>query len=110
MARPNPFEGAQEIQQLLVDYAKQETIAPLKTLGRYLGMGMAGSLLMFVGLFFIGLGTLRLLQTFEVFSGGSWASTLPYLITIVTYGIFMALIALAMMRSRNKILRQRTGA
>ena len=48
MARPNPVEGAQEMQRLLVDYAKQETVEPLKTLGRYLGLGIAGALVMFV--------------------------------------------------------------
>ena len=103
MANPNPLDGAQEIQQLLVSYAKQETVEPLKQLGRYLGFGLAGSLLMFLGAFFVGLGVLRLTQTVDAFSGSSWASTLPYLITIAVLVLFVALILLTLSRAKKKI-------
>lgn len=103
MANPNPLDGAQEIQELLVSYAKQETVEPLKQLGRYLGFGLAGSLLMFLSAFFVGLGTLRLTQTVETFSGSSWASTLPYLITIAVLLVFIGLILLALNRAQKKI-------
>ncbi|MEL7158131.1 MAG: hypothetical protein AAFN30_16250, partial [Actinomycetota bacterium] len=96
MASPNPLEGAQEIQQMVVDYAKQETVEPLKHLGRYLGFGVAGSLLVFLGTFFLGLATLRLMQSFEVFSGSSWASSLPYVIAIVILLLILVLIYSAM--------------
>lgn len=103
MASPNPLEGAQEIQQMLVSYAKQETIAPLKSLGRYLGFGIAGSILVFLGSFFAGLGVLRLMQSLEVFSGSSWASTLPYLITIGVLLVFLVLIYSALSRAKKKV-------
>ena len=67
VANQTPIEGAQEMQQMLVNYAKQETLEPLKQLGRYLGLGLAGSLFMFLGVFFVGLATLRLLQSIEFF-------------------------------------------
>ena len=103
MARPNPFEGAQEIQELLISYAKQETTDPLKSLGRYLGFGIGGALLVFLGSFFIGLGVLRLTQSLEVFAGGSWASTLPYLITLAVLGLFAALVFGALSRAKKKV-------
>lgn len=104
MARPNPVEGAQEMQRLLVDYAKQETIEPLKTLGRYLGLGIAGAILVFMGVFFVGLATLRLLQSLEPFEGGSWMSTLPYLVAIVILGLAIVLIYMSLSRARRKVL------
>lgn len=103
MASPNPLEGAQEVQQMLVSYAKQETIAPLKHLGRYLGFGVAGSVLVFMGTFFIGLGVLRLMQTFEVFGGSSWASTVPYLIAIAVLLFFLVVIYSALSRAKKKV-------
>lgn len=103
MASPNPLEGAQEIQKMLVTYAKQETVAPLKQLGRYLGFGLAGSLLVFMGTFFIGLGVLRLMQSFEVFTGSSWASTLPYVIAIAVLVLFLLMIYSAMSRAKKKV-------
>lgn len=103
MTSPNPLEGAQEIQQMVVGYAKQETVEPLKSLGRYLGFGVAGSLLVFLGTFFWGLGLLRLMQSFEVFSGSSWASALPYLIAIGGLSLILILIYSAMSRARKKV-------
>ncbi len=97
----SPLEGAQEIQGMLVDYAKQETVEPLKRLGRYLGLGVAGSLLMFLGALFVGLGALRLAQTF--FTGSSFLSTVPYLISLTVLGLAMALIFLALGRAKRKV-------
>ena len=89
---------------MLVDYAKQETVEPLKHLGRYLGLGIAGALLVFLGVFFIGLATLRLLQTFDPFDGASWGSTLPYVVAIAVLGASLALIYLSLSRAKRKIL------
>ncbi len=88
---------------MLVSYAKQETIEPLKSLSRYLGFGLAGSLLMFLGSFFVGLGVLRLMQSFEVFGGASWASTIPYVIAIAALALIAALIFGAMSRAKSRI-------
>ncbi len=104
MSTTNPLEGAQEIQQMLVGYAKQETLQPLKQLGRYLGLGIAGSLVMFIGVFFVGLATLRLLQSLDVFAGAAWMSTLPYLATIAVLGLAIVLIYLSLSRAKKKVL------
>ncbi len=104
MAKSSPLEGAQQIQEMLVTYAKQETVEPLKTLGRYLGFGVAGSLLMGLGVLFAGLATLRLTQTFSLFSGSSWASMGPYALALAVLLLSMVLIYLAMSRAKKKVL------
>ncbi|MFM8305007.1 MAG: hypothetical protein ACKOA9_12050 [Actinomycetota bacterium] len=69
-----------ELKDLLVAYFKQETIVPLRQLGRYLAFGVAGSILMGTGVMLLALGCLRLLQTETgtTFTG-NW-SWVPYLI------------------------------
>jgi hypothetical protein len=52
-----------ELKDLTVDYAKQETIDPLKGIGRFLAWGVAGSLLLGTGIILLSLALLRALQT-----------------------------------------------
>ena len=87
--RPGPMAQVTELKTLVVGYAKQETVDPLKSLGRSLGFGIAGSVLLALGLLLLLLALLRGLQQIEFFNepgvvgGGTW-SWLPYLITAVT--------------------------
>ena len=69
--------------QLTVDYLKQETIQPLKGLGRFLYMGIAGSFFLAGGILLLLIGILRLLQT-ETGTAltGDW-SWVPYLSVMV---------------------------
>ncbi len=86
-SRPSLPQVVLELRDLIVTYFKQETVVPVKRLGRYLAWGVVGSLLMGVGVLLLALGLLRLLQnkTGTTFAGDwSWA---PYLI------VFAALLA-----------------
>jgi hypothetical protein len=56
-------ETLSELKDLTVTYAKQETIEPLKGLGRFIAFGVAGSLLIGLGLVLAALAGLRALQT-----------------------------------------------
>ncbi len=83
-----------ELFELLQTYAKQETVDPLKAAGRYLAWGIAGAVLMTLGITFLLMAGLRALQdeTGSTFTGSlTW---IPYLIVIVagglTIGIAMA--------------------
>ena len=79
--------------QLVVDYAKQETLGPLKSLGRFVAFGLAGSVLLASGAVFLLLAGLRAVQgeTGSTFTGNlSW---LPYLITAAAAIIVMGLAA-----------------
>jgi hypothetical protein len=67
-----------ELRDLIVAYVRQETVTPLKSLGRYTLFGLAGALLLGLGVVLLGVGVLRLLQTEtgSTFRGDwSWA---PY--------------------------------
>ncbi len=77
----------QDLWQLVVAYFKQETIEPIKGLGRYVGFGLAGSLAVGLGGLLLVLGLLRLLQTQtgDAFDGNF--SVFPYLIALVVAGL-----------------------
>ncbi len=65
-----------ELRDLVVSYVKQETVVPLRQLGRYVGFGIAGALLLGLGSLLLGVGALRALQTEtgDTFAGDwSWA-------------------------------------
>ena len=78
--------------QLTVDYLKQETIQPLKGLGRFLYMGIAGSFFLAGGILLLLIGILRLLQT-ETGTAltGDW-SWVPYL-SVMVLGIAVIVVA-----------------
>lgn len=80
----------QDLAQLVVAYVKQETVEPLRGIGRFLGLGLAGSLLVGLGQLFFLLGVLRFLQeeTGSAFRGH--LSFVPYLLTVVTCGAVAA--------------------
>ena len=81
--------------QLTVDYLKQEVVDPLRGLGRFLYMGIAGSFFLAFGLLLILLGVLRLLQT-ETGTAltGDW-SWVPYAVVVV---LGIAVIGVAALR------------
>jgi hypothetical protein len=92
-------EIASELFELTKSYARQETIDPLKGIGRYLALGVAGALALGIGVILLMLAGLRALQT-ETGSTftGNW-SWLPYLIVLVVAAL---LVALAISRIGNK--------
>ncbi|MGY6499583.1 MAG: hypothetical protein ACXIVQ_01595 [Acidimicrobiales bacterium] len=86
---------------LLRDYAKQETIGPLRGIGRYLKFGLPGAILVGLGVVLLALAGLRALQTETgtTFSG-NWSFS-PYLIVLVGLALVMGLSARAISRGRN---------
>ena len=79
-----------EIKELALRYIKEETIKPVKEMGRFVMWGAIGSLLVGFGYFFLLFGALRFLQEqFKVLDGTlSW---IPYLIVVVLAAIIIAL-------------------
>lgn len=91
---------AAELWDLIRAYAKQETVEPIKGIGRFVAFGLAGSVLLGVGTVLLALAILRVLQseTGSTFDGG-W-SFVPYLLTLVVCaGVIGA--ALAAMRRKG---------
>ncbi len=103
-AKPSADRGfladVQDLWQLVVAYFKQETIDPIKGLGRFVGYGLAGSLAVGLGGLLIVLGLLRLLQTVDAFDG-NW-SVVPYLITLVVAAAATGAAVKAGSRDRKK--------
>lgn len=93
-------DQVQELWQLVLAYARQETIGPLKGLGRYLAKGILASMAVSLGIFFVLLGLLRLLQTEtgSAFDGGwSWV---PYVVTI--FGCALSAYVAMAIRSKTR--------
>ena len=88
-------EIAHELWELAVAYFKQETIDPLKSLGRFLGRGVAGAALVALGLLFGALAVLRGLQSETgAHLTGSW-DFVPYVAPIAFAAIWILLAVLA---------------
>lgn len=89
-SKPNQLS---ETIELVTTYVKQETVGPLQGVGRWIGFGLAGAFTLAIGLSFVLLGLLRLLQTeaSETFDGNwSWA---PYGITFLAAALIIAIAA-----------------
>ncbi|MCU1396247.1 MAG: hypothetical protein JWM34_4675 [Ilumatobacteraceae bacterium] len=76
-----------EVVDLVKTYVRQETIGPLKGLGRKVGMGAAGALLVGLGLFFLAIGLLRLVQDKLPRLASGSLSWLAYVVVIAFCGL-----------------------
>jgi len=91
---PSEFK---ELIDLIVTYAKQQTIDPLKQLGRWVAWGLLGSVCYGLGLFLIALGLLRGVQSEAgKHLAGDW-SWVPYFIVVVFLGAVIGLMVRRMM-------------
>ena len=97
----DPQRTIRELKDLVVAYAKQETLDPLKSLGKYVGFGIAGALLLGFGIFFLAMGLLRALQTETGRAFANWRSFLPYLIVVAVL-VGCAATAFAFARRRKQ--------
>ena len=82
-----------EFTQLVISYAKQETLGPLKALGRFVAFGLIGSVALAAGAVLLLLAGLRAIQseTGSTFTGNlSW---LPYVIVAAAAVVVMGLAA-----------------
>ncbi len=84
-------EVVNDLWQLVRAYAKQETIDPLKSIGRFLAWGLAGSVMLSLGLIF---GTLAVLRGLQTETGAHLTGSLnfiPYLAALVVDGVAIGL-------------------
>jgi hypothetical protein len=96
----NSGSSVSELIDLVRAYAKQETIGELRGTGRWLAWGAVGGISILLGLLFVLVGVLRLLQStiFEGSSGLSWA---PYFIVLI---LTIVLVVFSQSRIRNPFL------
>jgi hypothetical protein len=88
-----------ELLDLLKRYLLQETVGPLKTIGRTLGFGSAAALLFGISGVFTLLAVLRVLETETGTVFGGSLSWLPYLLTIVAGVILLGAAAAGLLRT-----------
>ncbi len=94
-----------EARRLLGRYVKEQTVEPLKNLGRYVLWGLVGSLFVGFGTLMLLVGGLRFLQdVFPVFRGSlSW---IPYLVIVV---VGVSVIGLLLWRAVAGVPKRRPG-
>jgi len=75
-------ESLSDTLQLVKDYARQETLGPLRGWARYVGYGVTAAVVLGIGLIVLALGVLRLLQTETTAFSGPNTSIVAYVITL----------------------------
>jgi hypothetical protein len=103
------FAAAKEAARLTIDYAKQETVDPLKKLGKTIAFGAAGALTIGLGLVLLMLGALRGIQTlFGAFdrSGRPMSEVntwIPYALGIAVCLIVLTIIGLGFRSASRRL-------
>jgi hypothetical protein len=96
-----------ELKDLLVRYAKQETIEPLKGVVRFLAWGVAGSVLLSLGAVLLGVGVLRVIEDEAAPHLTGNLSWIPYVVVFVYAGLIIGLCVRAIGSEKRKIDRER---
>jgi hypothetical protein len=99
----NPQETVRELRELVIAYVKQEAVDPIKGMGKYVGFGVGGSLLLGFAAVCLEIGLLRLLQDEWL---ASWTDTnwswVAYVIVVVISAAVAALVWYARGRKKAK--------
>ena len=96
-----------EVWDLVVRYAKQETVDPLKGLIRFLGWGVAGSIFLAAGTVLLGIGIIRVLeQELAPHLAGNW-SWVPYGGAALFGLLVMGLLVRAITTEKRRVDRER---
>jgi hypothetical protein len=86
----NPTGDARELVDLVIAYAKQETLEPLKGLGKNAALGLGGAVLLGIGGLFCSVSALRAMQTETDWFERHNLSYLPYFLTVVLLVVLAA--------------------
>ena len=98
---------ATELWDLVVRYAKQETLDPLKSLVKFLGWGVAGAVCLGTGLVLLSLALLRALQQeLAPHLSGNW-SWVPYLAVVAVATLIIVILARAIGAEKRRTEQER---
>lgn len=89
--RPAPTDHVTDLVESVKQYARQETLEPLKGAARWVAIGSLGALSLGLSMVFLALAVLRLSQDLGgTVLDGSW-SFVHYLITLVVVGVLVGI-------------------
>jgi len=88
--------------QLVKDYARQETVGPIRNAGRWAAFGGAGAVLFGVATILLMLAVVRLLQTETDAFDGKWMSLIPYVVAVLI-AVVIVVIAVTRITSRKSL-------
>jgi Putative Actinobacterial Holin-X, holin superfamily III len=91
-----------ELWELVVAYVKQETVEPIKNLGRFVAFGVVGSLLLAVGLPTVVLAMLRAVQAESGDHLTGDLTFVPYLAAAALALLFAGMAAWGISRKKKK--------
>ena len=91
-----------ELYEMVRDYVKQETLDPLRGVGRWLAWGIVGAIALLFGAVVGLIGLLRLLQS-EVFGQPNGFTWVPYMIVV---GVALVMIWLSLTRIQRPSLHK----
>lgn len=94
-----------EMYDLVRDYVKQETLDPIRGAGRWMAWAALGAVTLILGMTFLMLGLLRLVQS-ELFTANDGKTWIPYLIVVI---VSVALVLSSKARIRKPSLHRKTG-
>ena len=83
----NPTGDARELVDLVIAYAKQETLEPLKGLGKRAALGLGGAVLLGVGGVFCSVAALRAMQSETEWFEDHNLSYLPYFFAVLILAV-----------------------
>lgn len=105
MAAPeqkSPQQTVGELFELTKTYALQETVDPVKGLGKFVGFGLGAALLGGVGVIMLLIGVLRMLQTETGDHLTGSLTWVPYLVTLIVAAILIGLALLGINRKKER--------
>lgn len=93
--RSGTTAAGREFVDLVVAYAKQETLGPMRGLGRFVALGVSGSIALSIGTLLLLLALLRALQTE---TGSTFQGNLSWLPYVITAGAALVVLGLSVWR------------
>ncbi len=93
-------DHVREFVDMSKEYLRQETLEPAKQLGRFAGLSLAAGLSFALGALLIGIAVMRYVRM-ALPEGEGW-SALAYLISVVIFGIVVAILFKMTSRSTSK--------
>lgn len=93
MSESNSTYGqVEELIDLVKSYVKQETVDPLRTLGKRFGLGVGAAVVFGMSAIFFSLGFLRIVERYLDFMSRGVLSAVPYVLAVALLGVMLYLV------------------